>query len=355
MLGSIERPPELASTGDEFPEKFFFVIKDPRWRDILESGSLPDPDEMRHRFAQPQDCWVVQTYLQLARRGVPVELVSNVVPKSICILSSSELSIRDGLSSSFLVVCRHDYFRPAIANQIIVQNSFQIEGDGDHFIPHWPQPGLIEREKVRGDTVERIAFRGGGNNLAPAFKTPEFRQALASLGAEIDIGDQAIVADRAIDWWDYRDADLTIAVRNLTFVDARNKPASKLVNAWLAGCPALLGPEPAFQELRRSELDFITVRTPDDVLSIVARLKRDPALYRSMIDQGFRRAKDFTADKVAERWVKVLTGPVVDAFGTWRTRHAAIHLADFPLRAAKHHRSRATFFKSFTKGPRILG
>jgi hypothetical protein len=47
-------------------------------------------------------------------------------------------------------------------------------------------------------------------------------------------------------WHDYSTDDLVLAVRDLTEKDALVKPASKLVNAWIAGVPALLGPEPAF-------------------------------------------------------------------------------------------------------------
>ena len=45
---------------------------------------------------------------------------------------------------------------------------------------------------------------------------------------------------------------------------------SKLINAWLAGCPGILGPESAFQQLRESELDYIEARTVDDIVNAVA-------------------------------------------------------------------------------------
>jgi len=61
---------------------------------------------------------------------------------------------------------------------------------------------------------------------------------------------------QAIDWPDFREADLILAVRPGDRRRATNKPASKLVNAWLAGVPALLGPEVAYRELRRSELEW---------------------------------------------------------------------------------------------------
>ena len=58
---------------------------------------------------------------------------------------------------------------------------------------------------------------------------------------------------------DYRTLDAVIAVRpfepHLYFA----KPASKLINAWRAGVPALVGPEFASREIRRTDDDFLEV------------------------------------------------------------------------------------------------
>ena len=68
------------------------------------------------------------------------------------------------------------------------------------------------------------------------------------------------------------------------------KPASKLVNAWAAGVPAMLGPEPAYRELRSSPLDFLETPAAEAVLDAIDRLRGEPGLYAAMAENGLRRA-----------------------------------------------------------------
>ena len=110
----------------------------------------------------------------------------------------------------------------------------------------------LARAEARGARVERVGFVGRERNLAPAFRSAQFRRELAQRGFTL------VLRERP--WWDYRDLDAILAVRDASPAKLRTKPASKLVNAWHAGCPALLGPEPAFEARRRSPLDFLVGR-----------------------------------------------------------------------------------------------
>ena len=133
----------------------------------------------------------------------------------------------------------------------IVQNQANVETERDIMIPYWPPPGLMPRLHERGTRIEHMAFMGRSWNLAPEFRSPrEFLAELAALGVRFDIHDE--LESPTPNWSDFRKCDLTLAVRNLTEQDALVKPASKLVNSWIAGVPALLGPEPAFRDLRES-------------------------------------------------------------------------------------------------------
>jgi hypothetical protein len=84
------------------------------------------------------------------------------------------------------------------------------------------------------------------------------------------------------------------------------KPGTKLYNAWLAGVPAVLGPEPAFRELRRHELDYLEVTSVEEALAAIDRLRSDPALYRAMVDHGRERARDFSVEAILDRWTDLL-------------------------------------------------
>lgn len=94
---------------------------------------------------------------------------------------------------------------------------------------------------------ERVGYMGNLHQLSPAYRQDAFRRALEELGVDLLLG------GNRDDWRDYSSVDVVLAARDAHPDLLLTKPASKLVNAWLAGCPALLGPEPAFQDLRRSE------------------------------------------------------------------------------------------------------
>ncbi len=79
-----------------------------------------------------------------------------------------------------------------------------------------------------------------------------------------------------------------------------------MYNAWLAGVPALLGPERAYRALRRSELDYIEVGGCDEAEAAIKRLRADPHLYQQMIDNGRKRAEEFTVRRITEHWKALL-------------------------------------------------
>jgi len=143
-------------------------------------------------------------------------------------------------------------------------------------------------------------------------------------------------------------------VRNLTRYDARYKPASKLVNAWWAEVPALLGPEPAFQELRQSPLDYFEIRSVEDVLRAVAQLKAEPDRYRAMTDNGRQRRVAFSTEQNLRDWVSLFEGKIAQSFQRWQQTSRAGKLLYYskgvimePLSKRSHHRKAVT-------GARIL-
>jgi hypothetical protein len=111
----------------------------------------------------------------------------------------------------------------------------------------------------------------------------------------------------------------------------RSKPATKLVNAWQAGVPALLGPEQAFQELRRSELDYLEVASVAEAREAVLQLRRDPGLYRAMVENGLRRGEEFAPEALVPRWAGLLF-ETIPALAERRSR--LVRRLPLPARAA---------------------
>ena len=132
---------------------------------------------------------------------------------------------------------------------------------------------------------------------------------------------------RAAEWHDYRQVDAIVALRgqarpqqgkvDAAYFSPERKPASKLTNAWLAGVPAILSPEVAFADLRRSELDYLEARSIPEMARALERLQQDTALRRAMIENGARRAADFTVARAVADWRSILEQDVMAAFERW--------------------------------------
>ena len=287
-----------------------------RWADIFEATEPPEPDLIYWRFADSNDIWVVGTYLRLKNHGLEVRLVSQLVPGAINVIMGTDLGIRQLSYDSYVVSCRADTFRPMICHHTIVQSPHNLLSPTDHLVQHWPQPGLIPRDVSRGSRLETIVYMGGRINLWSAFRDPSFENRLGEIGVSFRINEHPAT------FHDYRDCDVTLAVRDLTESDYFAKPASKLVNTWHAGVPALLGPEPAFQALRTTPLDYIEIRSPEEAIRAVIRLKEDPELYRQMVENGLIRAREFTIYRIAARWRELLAGPIAEGFSVWAARPA---------------------------------
>ena len=319
-----------------------FVCNYPqKWSELfLLPPSLPDPNKIHSRIITNEDCWIILTYLYLKQRHLNVSISDRFVPGEICVVSSIDFRLRQKTFSSYVVGCRSDGHKPVLCNFAIVQNQANVESKTDVLIPHWPQPGLIPRNQERGNRIENLVFKGHEGNLYEAFRSPEFVRELEKLGVRLVISPKP--DNQPVQWHDYSDADLVIAVRDLPQKDYFVKPASKLVNAWMAGVPALLGPEPAFVQLRRDPLDFMEVTTPQQAIDAIRRLKKEPSLYQQMIANGLERSQAFTTDSIAQQWHDVLSGTVAQRYSQWCQRTQVSRMGEFAINAFRNQVARAT-------------
>ena len=319
------------------PYPVTFVVRNPeRWPELFQASetSIPEPNSLHSRIQSNEDCWIIVTYLYLKQKHLNVSISDRFIPGEICVVSSQDLGIKDRTFNSFVIGCRGDGSQPTLCDITVVQNKTCIASETDIFIPMWPQPGLIPRLKERGSTIENIVYKGHERNLYESFGSPEFKRELEKLGVTLSINCQP--QNGPVMWNDYSSDDLVLAVRDLTEKDALIKPASKLVNAWIAGVPALLGPEPAFAEQRQSDLDYIEVTTPQAVFEAVKLLKSQPELYQKMVANGHKRAEDFTTEKMIQRWYEFLAGPVADGYKRWSKTTQVRRIAEFSLRSIQH-------------------
>jgi hypothetical protein len=297
----------------------------------LETLRRLDPESDWREFARGQRAWILQSYLRLARAGYPAELSGDLPARGLVVFHAQDKRTLPGfgrrLQQLTLIGVRGDLREPLIADFEILQNGRYADGRQRFAVPHWPQAGLLRRDPSRGAQIRTVAYKGFLGNLHPRFLEPEWTAFLRQRGIEWAIDAVPFAEEttevRALAWNDYSRVDLVLAVRPPDRDLHAAKPATKLFNAWRAGVPALLGPEWAYREVRRSPLDYLEISSPNDARQEVDRLASDPELYSRMVAQGRDRAHEVTAEAVTRRWAQLLyeTLPPLADFQATRLLH----------------------------------
>ena len=293
------------------------------------------PDREPQRMVLGEDYWIVQTWARLRDAGMPVVLANRVPDDGIVVFYAGDKravwkQLRAG-NRALLAAVRSDRHPVGFADVEIVQNASSADGARALYLPHWPQPGLLARDPGRGDALRVVLFPGTPQNLAADFAASGWNAFLQARGIEF----RCRYADDATQaaWNDYRDVDALLAIRPESMGLVRNKPAWKLFNAWLAGVPAILGPESGYRELRRSPLDFLEAATPAAAMQALQRLQDEPGLYRAMIANGSTRGAEYTMEATRARWIELLD--------VLAARHAAWQRPPSPaMRRARDLRAR---------------
>ncbi|HZQ63304.1 MAG TPA: glycosyltransferase [Casimicrobiaceae bacterium] len=289
----------------DFLATVHFVARDldRSWRDLAALHET-DVDRQPLRFRGGNNSWIVQSYLRLAEPLRALGLRATIGPS----LAQDAINVahRDALSRvsmnyrrHFVVGVRADRPPIRVARWEIVQNLLARPAARRRYIPLWPQPGLRARHPQRGNAIVRIAYFGRTGACPAWVFDAAFHDALRALGVEFRIQER--------DWHDYSDVDLVLSPRVESRTMLRQKPASKLVNAWRAGVPLLACDEPAFEALRRTALDYIAIRTPHDVLAAVQHLRAHPHEYRARMEAGLERGRAFSVAVTRARWLDLLT------------------------------------------------
>lgn len=280
--------------------------------------------------------WTIQTCLELKSSGFECELTATLPDEGVVIAHGDFLPPTLAASArQFIVEIKPD--RPLqcqFANIVVVQNSSDPIRQWPSrmlvqsiTVPYWPQPGLMARDTSRGERFENVGFMGRSQNLLE-------ETSVASGLSDRGLHWAPMPMNR---WHDYRELDAIVAVRPsvhglasvaVPFQAANRKPASKLVNAWLAGVPAVLSPDDAFRQLKTSSLDYLEAESVAEVLARVDQLRQDPSLRRAMVENGLRRGAEFSRAHVTQHWLEIFQTRVLPAYEQWtgsRVRRAAFY------------------------------
>lgn len=295
------------------PVTFYLDVDDKdiaSWRDLR-------PDGEPQRLVLGEDYWITQTYARLRDAGADVRLDNRVPGTGIVLFYAGHKrpvwrAARAG-SRALLVAVRSDRHPVGFADLEVVQNAASADGVRAFHVPHWPQPGLRPRDAGRGTTLRTLLFPGTPQNLHPGFRSDAWVDFLRARGLVLRCH-YAREDGMPPAWHDYHDVDLMLAVRPSGATLVRNKPAWKLFNAWLAGVPAILGPESGYRELRRGPLDYLEAKGVDDAMRAIDQLLADPALYQAMVDNGRARGADFTDAATLAAWQRLASEVLLPAW-----------------------------------------
>jgi hypothetical protein len=269
-----------------------------KWATVLRTPTPRTITELAPHIVSNEDVWVVLTYLQLTARGFKASIGPSPLRGRINICDGIHVLPEHLTPEMFVVGCRGDGHYPAVCHTVIHQNTLRLPGQRSMYIPQWAQPGLRPRDPGR-TRIQNIAFFGhSAVNLMRCFHDPSFQAKMQALGYTFLIRDRG----ERVQWNDYREIDLVLSMRAIPHAHLQLKPANKLINAWLAGTPAIIGPEPAVHALRRSALDYFEAREPEQVLQLLSTLRERSDLYDAMAAHGRKRAALYTDDAVAHRW-----------------------------------------------------
>ncbi|MEL7505153.1 MAG: hypothetical protein AAFN18_22095 [Cyanobacteria bacterium J06554_6] len=149
------------------------------------------------------------------------------------------------------------------------------------------------------------------DNLAPELLTDSWQRKLLSMGLKWEVVSPE-------HWHDYSNVDAILSVRSFDYAGQYlYKPASKLINAWQAGVPAILGQESAFRAERQSELDYLEVTSAEEALIALKSLQDNPTQQSAMIENGRQRAKSTSVETVVKSWQTFLREVAEPAYTDW--------------------------------------
>ncbi|MET3107415.1 hypothetical protein AAKU67_001516 [Oxalobacteraceae bacterium GrIS 2.11] len=236
------------------------------------SDSIPESEGCYVNRKPGNYIWTVKTYGLLKARGFDCAICTEI-PEAGIIFTHRDFLPDDlvpGPAQLFICIAA-DVQRHPYAQQHLMQNQHDklirdksVLWPGT-YMPHWPESGLRPRDPARGDQFSNIAYVGLNSRLAPQLKSEKFARLMAEHGFQFQLIDPE-------KWNDYSNVDAVLAVRSFAALPFYKLPPTKLFNAWLAGVPALLGHESAYQGERKNPLDYFEVNSTEQIIEVLEQV-----------------------------------------------------------------------------------
>jgi hypothetical protein len=253
--------------------------------------------------------WVWPLYCQLKSRGMQVSFSYDLEPEAINFIHGqvARLYFKSlDFSKYFIIGIRGD-FKPFRYGPLEIVQNLNCLGARRFYMPHFPQPGLCKRNPARR-VVENVCFAGQVNN---SIDTRLLAKDLEKIGCRFVFKNEG-------EWQNLEDVDILLGVRSFSKYPYYSKPPTKLFNAWLANIPFVGGYDSAYEQVGRPSLDYLRVSTYDELLSEIKRLKNDPDLYKSLVEEGQKASKQYNEDRISNEWKEFIENKAVPLFYKWK-------------------------------------
>lgn len=316
-----------------------------------------DPDSDPEQFSSGVGHALIEVYARLRQRGHRVTIGPRV-PGAVDVVvwfpdgadPRATLSKRWQVAPYAQILIRGDRklsWMPLIEPDVTIvpnrSNIWQNRVNGEaRFIPLLPQRGLLPRRPERFGSLTTVAFKGNPENVPDYLRDASFINDLKRNGLSLRMDVPTITDGEFNRWHDFTDVDVTLCVRapsdeyNLT-----RKPATRLINGWVAGSIPLIAPEPAYLELCVDGKDALVVEGPDAIIKVLQRLKNDPSMLLQVESSVRARGIEFSPQVILKQWEDLFMASTWHQPNGWNTaRRRAKAIPDVAARVAagKHVR-----------------
>jgi hypothetical protein len=299
-------------------------------------GWDPDADPTRHPSGVGKN--LLELSVRLRGEGLQIELAERSHRPADLVLVAAGLVRRHqkrNTESALRAVARargrlllvradaHPAWRFPVEPTIeVVPNRGMLLRPNQRWVPPLPQRGVVPRAPSPIARVERVAIKCNPDNLPARLRDPAFASALRAAGADLwlDVPAQRDGPDQR--WHDFQNVDAVLCVRSETVGSdwIRAKPATRLINAWVAGCIPVAAREPAYEELATDGVDACFIDDLEEIPALVQSLNARPELLQRLEAGVNARRLEFEPGRVAAKWARLVDEAAHASLPGWMAR-----------------------------------
>jgi hypothetical protein len=191
---------------------------------------------------------------------------------------------------------------PAFVGCEVMPSRETVRHPGQVWLPLLPQGGLVPRDPGRSGRIERVVLKCHRDNVPEFVLQRDFGEELAAMGVSL------VVDTKPADWPDFSACDVVLCARKRHAVfdqedgSFERKPATKLTNAWVAGCIPIVMPERSYLDLARPGSDSLLAGSATAILDTIRRLRGDRSLAEHILAGSRARGEEFGQERVLGLW-----------------------------------------------------